>query len=188
MDRWTLAKKIRGTPQEREEALVSLWERFYPPGLSFLRTAFSSLRGSEEDILQDAFLALITKADTYNPLFAPSTWFYTVLRRKALDALDRKARGSDLEFDPPSPSWSEPEYQWEQNFLGEHLERFLQSRPEPVRSLFWLRYREGLDLGAISKITGRKVGTLKSDFFQLRRELRFWYTQTIDQEVPHGRV
>lgn len=179
MNRWQLALHFRGTEDDRHQAFTRLWREFYPKGTSYLRSAFPSLGNNREDVLQEAFLKLFAQGEAYNPLFAPSTWFYTILRTKALDYL--RSRKPDSPEAPEeldrrtSEVWSQPEVQVLVREEERLVRAFLDTLPEESRSLVWLRYREDLGLGEIAKITGRPLGTVKSDFARIRRQLADWW-------------
>lgn len=77
-------------------SFAELVDRFRPRLLRFSR---SSLRDSQlaEDVVQETFLAIYQSRHTYNPVFAVSTWVWTILLNLVRRTRERMARRQQRE-------------------------------------------------------------------------------------------
>lgn len=124
-------------------------------------------RATAEDVLQDAFLQIWRRAETYRPeLGSARGWIYTVVRHQALSevrkpgrelALDDEAMAAAVEHHSAST--------WDANgFTSEAaaLQPCLEALDEPKRNSIVLAFVEGYTHEQIAKSLGTPLGTVKS--------------------------
>ena len=153
-----------------EGALAELYERLggnvYALALKLLKS-----REEAEEVVQDTFLTLYRKAESYStPHLSPRAFIYTIARNEALSRLRKrgarpgKADGWDV-HDPSaafsSPAPADPTTAL---FVGKMLERL---DPEE-RTLLEGNFYSGYTHAELADLTGLPLGTVKS---KLRRAL-----------------
>jgi RNA polymerase sigma-70 factor, ECF subfamily len=143
-----------------QQAFTDLVERYAG---RLLAVAHRLLRSREdaEDAVQRALLRCYTRAGTYRPEWAVSTWIYQVLTNVCVDELRRRASRNRLAAALPVPqagSRSSPEVPG--RFLDLH--RALNRVPERARVLLALRYVDGLSYSELARIRGISENTVKS--------------------------
>ncbi len=136
---------------------------------------FRMLGGSKEtanDFLQDLFLKLIEKADTYNPQYCFSTWLYSIAHNMCKNEYRRKEIRNIISYEENPDRFSIPfDKQEEAQLLINKLFSELDNLGEEHRSIFILRYRKGFSLKEICSITTLPEGTVKSRLFYARQKL-----------------
>ena len=75
-------------------AVEQLVRRFSRPALAVAARLLTD-RALAEDAVQEAFLRVVRKRDTYLPSKPFAGWFYTILRNVCLDMLRRRRREAD---------------------------------------------------------------------------------------------
>lgn len=73
------------------EAFGTLVARFMAPALGVAQQLLAD-RALAEDVVQETFLRLVSRRDSYDPSSPFAPWFYTILRHNCADALRRRAR------------------------------------------------------------------------------------------------
>lgn len=183
---------------EEEAAWTAWWRHLWPRAQSWLRTcapAFGLSPAEREDLVAEAFTRAWERRGRYTAGRLFSTWFYTVLRNLALDqARGRRVRrglasvtgdpGTDPAEAARAGPWAEPEASFEAAQDQAFLEAFLKDQPPLLAELAWYRYAEDLSLAEISAVTGRPLGTVKSDFHDLRQRLAAVWRARTGKEDP----
>jgi RNA polymerase sigma-70 factor (ECF subfamily) len=168
------------------------------------RVAFGITRNSAdaEEAVQDAFLALYQKADTFEGRAALSTWLYRVVTNAAL--MKRRGRRHEVEVSLESqlPAFREDGSRagdmslltadWSQNPEAELLSRETQALlqqaveglPDLYRTVLVLRDVEGLANEQVAEIVGESVAAVKSRLHRARMALREELTRHL---APHER-
>ncbi len=146
------------------QAFLSLYDRYAPRvyGLA-LRMVGDAM--TAEEITQDAFMKLWTRAETYRPdrgdLIA---WLLTITRRVALDRIRAEARRPSLEKSEeeetwhhiPDPESTSEEARWStMRFLLDEL-------PQEQRQAIELAYYHGLSQSQIAEVLEVPLGTVKT--------------------------
>ncbi len=125
------------------------------------------------DFLQELFMKLIEKPESYNPKFVFTTWFYSVAnnmckneyRRREVRQEYRVAESREIQVDYPDDTTIEPEQ------LIEKIFDTLDQLGEEHRSAFLLRYREGFSVRDVAEILELPEGTVKSRLHYARKTL-----------------
>jgi RNA polymerase sigma-70 factor, ECF subfamily len=160
LDEETLARARGGDPR----AFRALYEHHADAVYGFLHRMLGD-GAAAEDALQDAFLRVLPALRGFDPRGPArlSTWIFTIARRVALTALDRRR---------PPPAGAEPAPAQAQPELRLALEAAVAALPEALRSTFVLR--EGCDLSyeELALVEGIDVGTVKSRLHRARAALQ----------------
>jgi RNA polymerase sigma factor (sigma-70 family) len=163
------------TKKEHCEKVLSSWapirERLY-----WVIVGIVNDKDLAEDVLQEALIAAIDKYQTLKDEAKFEPWFLTISIRKAYEMLaSRKVfiNVTSLEDDAENP-------EDDLSFTGTiHTAQYKEMilfilrnlKPESKKYLFYLKYIEDKSMEDIMTITGLKEGTLKSNYFRMRKEL-----------------
>ncbi len=134
-----------------------------------------------EEIIQDTFMVVWEKADSYDHHCKFSTWLFGIAYRKALKCLARAARGGDaldlgefeeqLADDAPCPAQQAERQDW--------LNAALDSLPPDQRAVVELTFHQGLNYREIAEILECPENTVKTRMFHARKKLQRF------AEFPH---
>jgi RNA polymerase sigma-70 factor (ECF subfamily) len=158
---------------------VDAFERLYrrcAPLLMGVAQRITRRRELAEEVLHDSFVRIWRSADTFDPFGAPVGWMTTIVRNRAIDAmqahdvarvdsyhaaLDDKPEASlDLMFDWGSVVQADEALQ--QSRLQEFLRRCLGELAGAERQALVLAYEHGLSHGDLASHLGKPLGTVKS--------------------------
>lgn len=129
-----------------------------------------------KDVLQDTFVKIWEKSDSYDPQKAKLfTWIYQIARNKAIDAYRRikKSQTENIQKANFIVSNSRSDQQLYHSELEEHISMLEPKYQEVLQSLFY----EGLTHVEMSKKTGIALGTIKTRLRIALRELREIYNE-----------
>lgn len=147
-----------------------------------------------DDILQETFIKVYTKLDTYDDDYPFYPWLYRIaintalnhqkkksrLRALSLDDLDNNNHQSDLAESPQQVDHMQG------SELVNKLKEALQKIPVEQKTVFILRVKEGLSYQEISDTLEISIGTVMSRLSRARDKLRSLlqhYLETKDIEV-----
>lgn len=156
-----------------EAAATEIVGRYGGRILGFLNKR-NARTSDNEDILQETFIAMFDRLETFDPARSFSAWVFGIARNKANEHLrttgrieQLHARATDERGTPDTPS--------------QHLDRREQSALfwERARRLLsaeqfeclWLRYQEELSVADIAESLGKKVPAIKVSLFRARKTL-----------------
>lgn len=125
------------------------------------------------DFLQELFMKLIEKPESFNPKFSFPTWLYSVANNMCKNEYRRREVRKEYQdtealapkLDYPAEASVEPEQLMEKIFAT------LEEMGEEHRSAFLLRYREGFSIKDVAEILELPEGTVKSRLFYARKVL-----------------
>ncbi len=125
------------------------------------------------DFLQELFMKLIEKPESFNPACNFSTWLYSVAnnmckneyRRRSIRQEYHSVESLETQLDFMSDSTIEPEQ------VVEKIFQTLDQLGEEHRSAFLLRYREGFSIKEVAEILELPEGTVKSRLFYAKKLL-----------------
>ena len=146
--------------------------REHSPRLYALARRMTGSEAESEDLLQEIFLQVHRKLDSYRGDASLGTWLYRLAIRQCLDFLRsrhgrmRTASGSFDEESASLPSTRETPG------AKIDIERALARLPDGCRVAFVLHDIEGLEHKQISEMLGVTEGTSKSQVFKARTKLR----------------
>ena len=125
------------------------------------------------DFLQELFMKLIEKPESYNPKFAFATWLYSVANNMCKNEYRRR----EIRKEYQAAEALEPKIDYLNNFsvepeqLLEKIFATLDRLGEEHRSAFLLRYREGFSIKEVAEILELPEGTVKSRLFYAKKLL-----------------
>lgn len=177
-----------------EAALGLLYDRYADAVYGHARRLLGDAQSAEE-IVQETFLALWNRADTFNPeAGSVAAWLRSIGRHRVVDRLRAGGRGprvldfSDLQYaedddeaaalehalagSEPAGS-AQPEAGPEESAIAHEIRREIRAAlatlPEEERAVIELAYAEGLSQSQIAARLGWPIGTVKT---RTRRALR----------------
>lgn len=120
-----------------------------------------------QDCLQEAYIKVWNKAESYRPqLASPMTWMATIARNQALDLLRRRhreVRESDTEDFPEEVDQDPlPQEKLQQTDEGRRLNRCLEQLKSQQRQMIALAYFKGLTHDELAARTDTPLGTVKT--------------------------
>ncbi|MBS5594122.1 MAG: RNA polymerase sigma factor [Clostridiales bacterium] len=149
-----------------QEAFTDLVRYFQTEGY---RAAWLWAGDGAEDILQEAFIICWQKLPQLRKPAAFRSWFYRILRRTALDYVNKHRAelpqdNLDPLISPPpgSPSTGD----------ADRLQAALRELPDLQRDACTLYYYAGFSVKEIAGMTGAPEATVKSRLFHARKKLR----------------
>ncbi len=125
------------------------------------------------DFLQELFMKLIEKPDSYNPEYSFSTWLYSVANNMCKNEYRsrnvRQQYHSEVSMEPKIDYLDDRTVEPEQ--LVEKIFQTLDLLGEEHRSAFLLRYRESFSIKEVAAILELPEGTVKSRLFYAKKIL-----------------
>jgi RNA polymerase sigma-70 factor (ECF subfamily) len=178
-----LIQRVRGGDHE---AFDALFQRYFSI-VSRQAIRLTGNREEAEEVVQEVFLTVYEKAQTFRGASAFSTWLYRVTANAALSRLRRRKKGEELPLEDYLPSFREdghhqvrPVVDWS-NELEERLDsaerqRLIQQALDqlsPVdRAVVVLSDLEGLSDREIGSALGLSVSAVKARLHRSRLFLR----------------
>ena len=135
-----------------------------------------SAEAEAEDLVQEIFISVYRKLDTFRGDCSFSTWLYRLSRNRAIDGRRRRkpfavvARGRP-EGEQELRSSVDLQTEIERSGRNSLVLRHVNGLGEPRRTVIFLHYWMGCGVDEISCLTEIPVGTVKSHLFRARREL-----------------
>jgi RNA polymerase sigma-70 factor (ECF subfamily) len=122
-------------------------------------------RGLAEDVLQEVFVALWTRVQTYDvSLGSPLAWLIRIGRNRAIDRLraaDARLRAVEA-VEPPGVDWATPEDRASAGEQGRSIARALAALPVEQRALIEDAYFLGLTHAELAARHRLPLGTVKT--------------------------
>ena len=160
-----MSAHLLAVAEQRDRAAFEALFRHFGPRLASYFRRFSDQPGREEEVVQDTFAAIWTKAHLFDPARASAaTWIYTIARNRRIDAFRRETRP---EFDPHDPAFvPEPETSGEDRVTAreraESVADALSELSEEQSEILRLSFFEDESHDAIARRLGLPIGTVKS--------------------------
>lgn len=177
------------TAQGDGEAFRMLYERYSGRIFSFVIRYTADYHEAEE-IVQETFLRLHRKADSFKPSAKFSTWLFQIAMNLCRDRgrrLPRRAISS--EGIPEKAVSAGPLDDLRQAEAKEIIEEVLKKLPDEERSVLLLRLHEDLTFDEIATIVGRSERTVRERMKQARKkfleELERW-DHALAEVLGHG--
>ncbi|MEM9526178.1 MAG: RNA polymerase sigma factor [Bacteroidota bacterium] len=120
------------------------------------------------DALQEGFLKVFQKLDTYRGESTVGAWMKVVIVRTALNKLRRKKVTEELPL-----NYADQEVDWGTTALDvEYLEKAIARLPDGYRAVFVLIEVEGYKHQEVADMLDITIGTSKSQLFYAKKKLR----------------
>jgi RNA polymerase sigma-70 factor (ECF subfamily) len=152
------------------------------------RLAFSLMKNESDaqDVVQEAFLNMYRKLDTFKGQSAFGSWMYRVVVNAALMRLRKKKRRSEVQVGDDESEFPEDEYyvtsvpEWrvradeaaENRELRQKIIDAVDELAPKYQTVFLLKEVEGLSLKEIGDVLDLSVGGVKSRLHRARLHLR----------------
>lgn len=152
------------------------------------RLAFSLMKNETDaqDVVQEAFLNMYRKLDTFQGQSAFGSWMYRVVVNAALMRLRKKKRRSEVPVSDEEGEFREDDYyvasvpEWrvradeaaENRELRQKIIEAVDELPPKYQTVFLLKEVEGLQLKEIAVVLDLSVGGVKSRLHRARLHLR----------------
>jgi RNA polymerase sigma-70 factor, ECF subfamily len=125
------------------------------------------------DFLQELFMKIVEKPESYNPAYSFKTWLYSVANNICKN--EYRCRGVRLEYHEYEALEQKLDFINEPAIEPEHviekIFQLLDQLGEEHRSAFLLRYREGFSVREVAEALQLPEGTVKSRLFYARKIL-----------------
>lgn len=156
-----------------QAAFNDLYHRYKDRMYYYFYRMLGNSADQANDFLQELFMKLIEKPESYNPNYPFQTWLFSVANNQCKNEYRRRevrkeyqaqeALQPQIDYIRPAPV--EPDQLIEKIFLT------LEQLGEEHRSAFLLRYREGFSIREVAEILELPEGTVKSRLFYAKKLL-----------------
>jgi len=152
--------------QGDESALAELYDRYSPLALG-LALKITREQGEAEDVVHDAFVAVVERADQYRPdRGTVAAWLVTTVRNLSLDRSRRRVRRAQITEEElrhePLDTVSTPESLTAAAATQSVVRRALEGLAPAQRRALELAFFEGLSYPEIAERENIPLGTVKS--------------------------
>lgn len=152
-------------------AVTELYHR-WKQGLFRFAVRLISDPDAAEDIIHDAFTALIERHSTVRNPSALRSWMYSIVRNEAFVLLDKQKRNRPIDENDEYIFDEEiPDRKFEGAELKEQIASALAQMLPQYKEVLLLREYESMPYEEIAAITGTTVGSVKSRLFKARKAL-----------------
>ncbi len=159
---------IANANQGQQTAFEALYQR-YRVWVFTLALRFCGSEADAGDILQDTFLYFFNKFPGFTLRAQLKTFFYPVIKHKALDCLRRQRRHVPLENHADNLY---QEFSYARLNGDRHLLDLVAELPQKQREVVLLRFADNLDLNEIALTLNIPRGTVKSRLHHALTALR----------------
>lgn len=178
-----LTTRIRNRDQA---AFKSLVEMYMQPAY---RLAFRILGNEEEaqETVQDTFVRIWQKIDSYDPSKGFATWMNRILVNLSLDRLRSIRRHPMVSIDHTAKTLADlrspdPGSKAEDRDIGLLIRFLADGLPAKQKIVFILRDIEGLPSGEVEAVTSLPETSVKSNLLHARRRVREQLTRIMEKE------
>ena len=156
-----------------QAAFAELYHRYKDRMYYYFYRMLGNSAGQANDFLQELFLKVIERPESYDPKYSFQTWFYSVAnnmckneyRRREIREEYRTVRLTEPALEYPEEPALQPDRLIEKIFIT------LNELGEEHRSAFLLRHREGFSIKDIAEVLELPEGTVKSRLFYAKKIL-----------------
>ena len=152
----------------KEQAFTVLYQRYQPRMFRFFYRMLKRDRELAEDMVQELFLKVIQKLNTFDLEQKYSTWVYAIasnMVKNTYRGWSRSPIQTSLEEASTMMDRTDPIEKIDSALKMDQLNRLIQELKPNHRLCFVLRYYEGLSIAAISQVLDIPEGTVKSRIY-----------------------
>lgn len=156
-----------------QAAFAELYQRYKDRMYYYFYRMLGNSPEQANDFLQELFMKLIEKPESFNPKYSFQTWFYSVANNMCKNEYRRR----EVRQEYHASESNEPELDFiddktiEPGQIIEKIFDTLDELGEEHRSAFLLRYREGFSIKDVAEILELPEGTVKSRLFYAKKML-----------------
>jgi len=165
--------QIKNGSQQAFKSLVEEYQQYA------FTLAFRILGNEEEarDAVQDSFIKIWQKINTFDGKAKFTTWMYRIVTNKAIDRLRLIRRINHVNIDDVSDKLndlyqSDSIVQLDNKDLGQMIRFISEGLPEKQRLVFIMRDIQGLDSSEVQQILEMPDSAVKSNLYHARKEVR----------------
>lgn len=159
------AELLQAVVRRDASALMALYDRY---GRLAFGLAYRILgdAGAAEEAVQDAFLLVWRRAETFDPERGSGVraWLLTIVHHKAIDLRRRQGRATTMDdIDAAAPALAGPDV-WSavsQDLERDRVRAAVAALPNEQQQAIALAYFDGLSHREIAERTGAPLGTIK---------------------------
>ncbi|TNE79205.1 MAG: sigma-70 family RNA polymerase sigma factor [Bacteroidetes bacterium] len=157
----------------KQEALRELYDRYFKLLCRFAH-GFVKDEAQAEDAVQEVFITIMRKADSYKPDKKFRTWMLSLCANHCKNLLRNEAnRGRIMQEKLTATETSmELNHSLDRAKLKEEIARMLESCSAKENELYHLRFEMDLNVKEIAQILEIPEGSVKSGLFYLIKKLR----------------
>lgn len=170
-----LKELIDGCLQKNRRSQELLYKQFYGYAMGFC-LRYTKDKEEAKEILNDGFLKIFTKLESYDPERSFATWLGRVMINTALDRYRKEAKQQQMDDLEVAEQVAIDETVISQ-LAHEELIRIIQLLPSAYRIVFNLFVIDGFTHEEIAEQLGIGVGTSKSNLFRAREKLKVLLSQ-----------
>lgn len=194
---FALLERLRAGDANALEVLMGQYTaRVYRLAYGITRSA-----GDAEEVVQDVFLTICRKSESFEGRSALGSWIYRITANAALNKRRGKRQEVETSLEEQLPSFTADGHRegahayvladWSQNperdlLSGETrqvLQRAIDRLPEHYRAVLMLRDVEELSNEEVAEVTGESVSAVKSRLHRARMALREQLTRHLGPRV-----
>lgn len=156
-----------------------LMETFQQPVYWHIRRMVVS-HDDAEDVLQETFIRIFRYLSDFRAESSLATWIYRIATNECIRFLNRRkemAVSTEEVQEELMGKLMASEYVDYDNEMAVKFQQAILTLPEKQRVVFNLRYYDDLSYEEISKITGSKVETLKSNYHFAKEKIKEYMTK-----------
>ena len=158
-----------------QDAFKEIYQRYSKRLLHYFYRMLGHSEEKAQDFMQDLFLKIVEKPESYNTSQAFSTWLYSVANNMCKNEYRSMAvRENTFYIDDSKSVMKQVVYQQskiDDKIFNKELDKKLEHLSDEERSCFVLRYQEEFSIKEISKILNCPEGTVKSRLFYTIKKL-----------------
>ena len=157
--------------KSRDENKFTEWVRRYHESLFQFVLKRVNDETEAEDLLQEIYTKAFNHFDSFNPRYAFSTWIFTIAENTCIDHFRRKKQQKKKQEGWAKTRPAEEKEEPHKRLLLPDAGELAASLPEKYKTVFVLRYSEGMKYKDIAQKTGIPMGTVKTYLFRAKTAL-----------------
>jgi RNA polymerase sigma-70 factor (ECF subfamily) len=157
-----------------EQAFGIIYDRYSGRLMNYFHKMLWRDRERSEDMVQNIFLKIAKKPDSYDPKRPFSTWLFSVANNMCKNEYRREEvrRAPAPQLDIPTSSSADPTIRsMDHELFRERLAKELDTLDDAQRGTFVMRYYEDLSIKEIATVMDCSEGTVKSRLFYTLKKL-----------------
>jgi RNA polymerase sigma-70 factor (ECF subfamily) len=158
----------------RQEALRTIYENYFPPLYQFIRLRIND-REQARDIAADVFLDFfVALRGSHAPRTSLRAWLFRVARNKVYDHYGKTKQFPTDTLDEwiPASADHDPETEFLRSIRVEHVRRAMHMLVAEQQEVLILRFGQGLSLQETADLMDKSVSAIKSLQFRSMETLR----------------
>lgn len=145
---------------------------FYAPAMMGLCMRYMGDRASAQDVLQNGFIKLFAKIDTYSELGSFAAWARRIFANAALEQIRKEAMWKQTMSIDDCEIENETDVSAVEALSAEELQKCIAALPAGYRTVFNMHAIEGYSHAEIAQILKIKESTVRTQFIRARKSLQ----------------